>query len=255
MLVYVAGPMRGVPKFNFPAFMATTEQLEALGHEVYNPAQRDIDTGFDPAGLTGNENLNDGEHRFDLRDALGADLDWITSQADALCLLPGWAKSKGARAELATAVALDLRAGMIEDFIGGTVRPAAEFIAKAATQTSVSRNDEVRVTSSTGGQKGQKLAQMSALDPQSIQMIAEVAGFGAGKYSKLNFMKGYDSSLSYDALQRHLHGFWNGEDRDPESGLPHLAHAGWHCMALLSFFSRRLGADDRYPTLSLAGAL
>ncbi len=108
---------------------------------------------------------------------------------------------------------------------------------------------EVRVTDpNTGGQKGQKLAQVSALDPMAIYSVGEVAGFGAQKYERYNFAKGYRWSLSYDAMQRHLMAFWNGEDYDPESGLPHVAHAAWHCLALLTFFIRERGTDDRFPT-------
>lgn len=107
---------------------------------------------------------------------------------------------------------------------------------------------EVRTVSATGGEKGQKLAQMSSLDPHALSVVAEIAGFGAQKYSKLNFMKGYDWSLSYDALQRHLHAFWAGQDRDDESGMLHLGHAAWHCLAMISFLERGLGTDDRYSS-------
>lgn len=111
-------------------------------------------------------------------------------------------------------------------------------------------SDEVRITDpSTGGQKGKKRAQLSAIDPASVLLVAEVAGFGAEKYERLNFVKGYSWSLSYDALQRHLHAFWGGEDNDPESGLPHLAHAAWHALALLTFSKRSRGTDDRITTL------
>lgn len=106
--------------------------------------------------------------------------------------------------------------------------------------------DEERVTSHTGGQKGRKLAELSALDPQALMLIAEVAGFGSRKYARLNYLLGYDWSLSYDACQRHLMQFWNGEDIDADSGQPHLAHASWHTMTMLSFLLRGLGTDDRH---------
>ena len=106
---------------------------------------------------------------------------------------------------------------------------------------------EERITDpKTGGQKGKKQAQLGSLDPRSLMLVAEVAGFGGKKYERLNFMRGYAWSLSYDALQRHLHAFWDGEEIDSESGLPHLAHACWHSLALLSFSQRNLGTDDRY---------
>lgn len=109
-------------------------------------------------------------------------------------------------------------------------------------------DEEVRVKDpATGGEKGQKLCQMGALDPQSLMEVGKVAGYGGIKYERYNFAKGYKWSLSYDALQRHLMAFWNGEDRDGESGLYHLAHAAWHCLALLTFVIRGKGTDDRFP--------
>lgn len=108
-------------------------------------------------------------------------------------------------------------------------------------------SSEERVTSETGGQKGKKLAQLHAIDPTSLYMLAEVAGFGSDKYEDYNYTKGYDWSLSYSALQRHLMAFWSGENYDDESGMPHLAHAAWHCMALLTFLNWRVGTDDRFP--------
>lgn len=108
--------------------------------------------------------------------------------------------------------------------------------------------EEVRITDpTTGGQKGSKLCQIGAVDPLALTAIGDVAGFGGDKYARYNFAKGYRWSLSYDALQRHLMAFWGGEDRDPESGLYHLAHAGWHCLALLTFSIRGKGTDDRFP--------
>lgn len=79
--------------------------------------------------------------------------------------------------------------------------------------------------------------------------VAKIAGFGAQKYERMNYLKGFAWSLSYDALQRHLHAFWDGEDLDEESGLFHVAHAAWHCLCLLSFTQRNLGTDDRITTL------
>lgn len=104
---------------------------------------------------------------------------------------------------------------------------------------------EVRVTSATGGQKGKKQAQVGALDPQAILEVAKVAGFGAEKYERYNFLRGYDWSLAFDAMQRHALAYWGGEDNDPESGLSHMAHVGWHALALIAFAQRGIGTDDR----------
>lgn len=111
MKIYVAGPMRGYPEFNFPAFYAAAEKLRAEGHAVFNPAERDNQThGVDisKGNATGDEEQAAKEHGFNLREALGEDLAWICAEADAVYMLAGWADSKGARAEKATAEALGL---------------------------------------------------------------------------------------------------------------------------------------------------
>jgi hypothetical protein len=106
MKVYVAGPMRGIPSFNFPAFHAAASRLRGLGHEVFNPAEHDEDNGFQPADLTGNEDL--AALGFSLREALATDLSWIALNADAVAVLPDWQRSMGAKAEVALARALSL---------------------------------------------------------------------------------------------------------------------------------------------------
>lgn len=106
---------------------------------------------------------------------------------------------------------------------------------------------EVRVTSATGGQKGQKDARLGGADPLAMMELARVYGFGEQKYARYNYLRGYAWSLSVDALQRHLMGFLAGEERDPESGLLHTAHVAWHGLTLTSFQIRGVGEDDRAP--------
>ena len=109
------------------------------------------------------------------------------------------------------------------------------------------RNQETIVTDpKTGGMKGTKPCQLGAIDPLALKQLGLVAGMGAAKYQRGNFLLGYAWSLSFDALMRHLLAFWDGEEHDPESGLPHLAHAAFHCLALISFSQRGLGTDDRF---------
>ena len=103
---------------------------------------------------------------------------------------------------------------------------------------------EVRQTSPTGGQKGQKPEQYSLIPVEPLAEVARVYAHGAEKYSRDNYLLGYDYSLSYDALQRHVNAFWSGETCDRDSGLHHLAHAVFHCFALIAF-----GCDlERYDS-------
>lgn len=275
MRAYLAGKMRGVPEFNFPAFLDAARLLRQHGHIIFSPAERDLAEGFDPT-----LNSLDG---FDLQEALSADFRMILD-ADAVILLPGWEDSSGARAERFVAemtgrdVYLYLGDGDITDApewdgnptvpkeekkVDGRLHdywwPNGEEVkvpdraiirgnSACSPQPMVDpyRYGEIRVTDpTTGGEKGQKIAQLGAIDPGALMELAKVAGFGASKYARYNFLKGYDWSLSYDALQRHLHQFWSGEDVDAESGFSHLGHAAWHCLALLAFMQRNAGTDDR----------
>lgn len=110
MKIYLAGPMRGYPEFNFPAFFKAAAKLREEGHTVFNPAEKDVEKHGDRIwkGRKGNVDTVSKELGFSLRDALGKDLAYICKSADAVALLPGWRKSKGARAEHATAEALGL---------------------------------------------------------------------------------------------------------------------------------------------------
>jgi len=107
---------------------------------------------------------------------------------------------------------------------------------------------EVRSVSSTGGEKGVKAQRLSLLPSAALNRISEVYHFGASKYSAHNWRKGYEWSKSYDALQRHLNAWWEREETDPESGLSHLAHAGFHLFALITWDRdpRYQIFDDRY---------
>lgn len=108
-------------------------------------------------------------------------------------------------------------------------------------------NDEVRIVSASGGAKGQKSVRLHAIPREALWELGRVYAFGEEKYDDYNFRKGYDWSLSYDAMLRHLTAFWDGEDVDEESKLHHMAHAVWNGICLLFFSLRRRGNDDR-PT-------
>jgi len=89
--IYIAGPMRGYPEFNFPAFAAARDVLNAQGWNAISPADMDIAVGFDPkqAHLATPEFLDA---------ALRRDIDAIL-RSQAIYMLRGWENSVGARAE------------------------------------------------------------------------------------------------------------------------------------------------------------
>lgn len=102
-IVYVAGPMRGIKYFNFPAFDAAKAELESQGFEVMSPADLDRSAGFDPEILGGDHDWTDlNSCDFSLMDAIDRDVEAL-KRCDAIYMLRGWERSKGAKAEKALA--------------------------------------------------------------------------------------------------------------------------------------------------------
>jgi hypothetical protein len=91
--IYIAGKMRGLVKFNFPAFDAARDRLLARGWEVVSPADMDRAAGFDENNTPESAITPEMMREFYKRDveALG--------RVDAIYLLNGWANSVGATAE------------------------------------------------------------------------------------------------------------------------------------------------------------
>lgn len=109
MKVYLAGPMRNHPWFNFPAFDYAAKILREQGWEVFSPAERDREV-YGPEiedNQTGDEDKI-ANPACTIRDCMKADCLWICDHADAIALLPGWEKSTGATAERALGIALGL---------------------------------------------------------------------------------------------------------------------------------------------------
>ena len=90
--VYIAGPRRGYPRYNFAEFYRAEADLLAMGFNPINPARIDKEQGFDP---------DDAQQIIPLsmvEEFVRRNIELII-QADALCLLPGWDRSVGATAE------------------------------------------------------------------------------------------------------------------------------------------------------------
>ena len=62
--------------------------------------------------------------------------------------------------------------------------------------------------------------------PLALKAVVDVLTFGAQKYERDNWKHVPDSKRRYfDAAQRHMWAWKEGEQIDPESGRHHLAHA------------------------------
>jgi hypothetical protein len=96
MRVYIAGPMTGLPNFNYPAFDAAAHLLRAAGHEPINP------TRGEPAPTASDAKPWDWYMRKAITQLL---------TADGVALLHGWHESRGAGIEhrLARDLGMDVR--------------------------------------------------------------------------------------------------------------------------------------------------
>ena len=102
-------------------------------------------------------------------------------------------------------------------------------------------------TATTGGRKfdGGKL-QYGLLPPLALKATVEILTFGAEKYEPDNWKYVPDSKRRYfDAMQRHVWAWKNGEQLDPESGIHHLAHA-MCCLMFLYEHDTIYSIDDNF---------
>lgn len=95
-LVYISGPMTGLPDLNRPAFGRAAAKLRALGLRPVNPANMP-----EIAGWTHEQYM-----RRDLP---------ILGQCDGMVLLPGWQKSRGAVREFLHAVEFRIPVAYLPD--------------------------------------------------------------------------------------------------------------------------------------------
>jgi len=88
---------------------------------------------------------------------------------------------------------------------------------------------------------GEKI-RLDLIPVKPLQLIGKVLTHGAAKYADRNWEKGIDFNRMYGAVLRHLTAWFDGENTDPDSGLPHLAHA----LCCLMFLSEYMERYDKF---------
>lgn len=104
------------------------------------------------------------------------------------------------------------------------------------------------MTNTPQGIKHDKEKPTAALLPgKALLKVAEVLDFGARKYSANNWREGIAYSRLLSAAERHCLALNDGEELDPETGLPHEAHAICELLFLLQLkLDHRTDLDDSY---------
>lgn len=102
---YLAGPMTGIPQFNYPMFDAAASILRSAGWTIVSPAELD-----DPAVQAAARASKDGaqvDGGIDGQtwgDFLARDVKLVADECDGVIVLPGWQRSRGARLEVTVAM-------------------------------------------------------------------------------------------------------------------------------------------------------
>jgi hypothetical protein len=113
--------------------------------------------------------------------------------------------------------------------------------------------EEKQMGQETAGRFSEGKTRHDLVAPWALNEIARVYTYGTIKYDDDNWWKGLRWKKDvFGCILRHIWAWFRGEINDDESGLHHLAHAAWNCMALIEYERNGIGIDDRVPyTLDL----
>jgi hypothetical protein len=100
-IIYLAGPMTGLPDFNYPAFIATAQRMRRAGFYVVTPAENGL-----PASAPWAAHMRRDLHA--MMDCQG------------VAVLPGWEASRGAQLEVTVAKALGMPVRTVGEWLGVT---------------------------------------------------------------------------------------------------------------------------------------
>lgn len=73
---------------------------------------------------------------------------------------------------------------------------------------------------------------LNLIPPEAIKLLGQVYAYGAKKYGRDSWRKGFEPGRLIAAARRHDLAYTQGEHIDPESGLPHAAHAAFNYLTL-----------------------
>jgi hypothetical protein len=95
---------------------------------------------------------------------------------------------------------------------------------------------------------GIKKAPMSTVSSAVLAEVGVAMLEGALKYGRHNYRGvGVRASVYYDATIRHMFSWWEGEDKDPDSGMSHITKAIASLVVLRDAMIQSKVEDDRPP--------
>ena len=87
---------------------------------------------------------------------------------------------------------------------------------------------------------------LELIAPELLFAVGITLTYGANKYDAENWRKGINYKRIYGGVMRHMTAWFNGENKDPESGLPHLWHAATGMMFLITYEEHDMSYGDKF---------
>lgn len=69
--------------------------------------------------------------------------------------------------------------------------------------------------------------------PSLVMAVANVSEYGRKKYGEGETWREVEVARYRNALYRHWLAYLDGEQYDPESGMPHMWHVAWNASAII----------------------
>jgi hypothetical protein len=105
---YLAGPMSGIPQFNYPEFHRIAKELREAGYNIISPVEEDSPE-LQATLMASKDGLVNGLQHVDTKakvegeswgDILARDVQTIFNRCDGVVVMQDWGKSRGARLEV-----------------------------------------------------------------------------------------------------------------------------------------------------------
>lgn len=262
MKVYIAGPMSGHPQFNIPAFDEAAEFLRAQGFDVVSPAEVDGPVAREILLKSANGDHADLPPGEGWSFYLSRDFQILADDGiEAIVTLPGWETSRGARLEVLMGKELGIPQHEFLDYdpiIGfpGELERAYHMAERPDLYDADGRfikhgDNPLRQRQITGGVKDNLgKSRVDLIPSKPLIGVGFVLAFGAKKYKPNNWRLGLRWSDTLGSIQRHLLAFADGEDIDPETGLPHIDQALCQVLFQSEYYHTKTGIDDRWSSMT-----
>lgn len=102
LIWYTAGPMSGIPQFNYPLFLMVAKKMREQGFTIVSPAELDTPKmqALAMTSKDGSLASMEKESGETWGDMLARDVKLISDKVGGIVVLPGWDRSRGARLEV-----------------------------------------------------------------------------------------------------------------------------------------------------------